>query len=102
MVSLVVGVLSVLAIPVGILVTDVRNDLRLIHAGLAVPIAAVLAIVAIVLAGRARRRLERTIGRAGGASAARLGRLFGWVGLYLALIGTISLAVYYVEYHLLS
>jgi hypothetical protein len=100
--SLVLGVLAVLAIPVAILVTDLRNDLRLLHAGVAVPVAAVLGIVAIRLARRARRRLERTLGRAGGAASARLGRIFGWVGLYLALIGAIALGFYYVEYHVLS
>jgi hypothetical protein len=101
-VSLLLGLLAVFTIPVAILVTDQRNDLRLIHAGFAVPVAAILAIAAIRLAKRARTRLERTLGRAGGEVPARLGRLLGWLGLYLALIGAISLAVYYVEYHLLS
>ena len=101
-VSLLLGLLAVFTIPVAILVTDQRNDLRLIHAGFAVPVAAILAIAAIRLAKSARTRLERTLGRAGGEVPARLGRLLGWLGLYLALIGAISIAVYYVEYHLLS
>ena len=101
-VSLLVGVLAVAAIPVGILITNYRNDLRLIHAGYAVPVAAVLGFVAIRLARRARRRLERTVGRAGGSVPARLGRIFGWLGLYFALIGAIALAFYYVDYHVLS
>ncbi len=102
LVSLVLGVLAVLAIPVAVYVTDQRNDLRLIHAGLAVPVAFLLGFAAIRLARRARRRLERTLGRAGGQSPARLGRIFGWLGVYLALIGAISLGFYYVEYHLLA
>ena len=101
-VSLLLGLLAVFTIPVAILVTDQRNDLRLILAGFAVPVAAILAFAAIRLAKRARTRLERTLGRAGGEVPARLGRVLGWLGLYLALIGAISLAVYYVEYHLLS
>jgi hypothetical protein len=101
-VSFVVGVLAVLTIPVAVWVTDQRNDLRLIHAGLAVPLGFLLGVAAIRLARRARRRLDRTLGRARGRSTARLGRIFGWLGVYLALIGAISLAVYYVEYHLLS
>jgi uncharacterized membrane protein SpoIIM required for sporulation len=101
-VSFVVGVIAVLTIPVAVYVTDQRNDLRLIHAGLAVPVAFLLGVAAIRLARRARRRLDRTLGRAKGQAPARLGRIFGWLGVYLALIGGISLAVYYVEYHLLS
>jgi len=96
-VSLVLGVLSVLAIPVGIYITDQRNDLRLIHAGFAVPVGFVLGFAAIRLARRARRRLERTLERAGGRSPARLGRIFGWLGVYLSLIGAISLAAYFVQ-----
>jgi hypothetical protein len=100
--ALVFGLLAVAAIPVGILITNNRNDLRLVHAGFAVPVAAILGFVAIRLARRARMKLERTIGRAGGAVPARLGRIFGWLGLYLALIGTIALGFYYIEYHVLS
>ena len=62
-----------------------------------------LGFAAIRLAERARSRLERTLGR---ARAARFrpvsGAILGWLGVYLALIGAISLAVYYVEYHLLA
>jgi hypothetical protein len=101
-VSVILGVLAVLAIPVAIYVTDQRNDLRLIHAGASVPVAFVLGFAAIRLAKRARTRLERTLGRARGQAPARLGRIFGWLGVYLSLIGAISLAVYYVEYHLLA
>ena len=43
-----------------------------------------------------------TVGRAGGAVPARLGRILGWLGLHLALIGAIALAFYYVDYHVLS
>jgi hypothetical protein len=96
------GLLAAAAIPIAILVTHVRNDLRLLHAGVAVPVAFVLGVSAVLVARKARRRLERTLGRAGGAGAARAGRLLGWLGIYLALIGTISLAVYAVEYYLLS
>lgn len=96
------GVLAVAAIPVAILITNYRNDLRLLHSGWAVPFAAIFGIVAIRLARRARRRLERTIGRARGELPARVGRVLGWLGLYFALIGAIALAFYYVNYHLLS
>ena len=91
--------LATAAIPVAILVTEQREDLRLLHAGFAVPVAFVLGVAGIRLARRARRRLERTLGRAGGVVAARLGRLLSWLGVYLALIGGISLLVYAIEYY---
>jgi hypothetical protein len=46
--------------------------------------------------------MERTLERAGGQVPARLGRILGWLGVYLSLIGAISLAVYYVQDSLLS
>jgi hypothetical protein len=97
--SLIFGLLAVAVIPVAIVVTDVHGELRLLHAGVAVPVAFVLGFVGIRLAKRARRKLERTIGRAGGAVPARLGRVFSWIGVYFALIGGISLGVYAIEYY---
>jgi hypothetical protein len=97
--SLILGLLATAAIPVAILVTEQRDDLRLLHAGVAVPVAFVLGFAGIRLARRARRRLDRTIGRARGAVTARFGRLFSWLGVYLALIGAISLVVYAIEYY---
>ena len=97
-----VGLVAVAAIPVAIAVTEWRNDLRLLQAGFVVPAAAVLAIAAIWLARRARRRIQRTLGRSGGEGTARAGRILGWLALYVALIGAISLGVYAVEYYLIS
>jgi hypothetical protein len=98
--SLVLGLIALAAIPVAVAITESRDDLRLLHAGVAVPVAAVLAIAAIRLARRARLRLERTLGRAGGERTARMGRVLGWLALYLALIGSIALGVYAVEFYL--
>jgi hypothetical protein len=96
--SLLLALLALAAIPAAAAVTESRDDLRLVHAGFAVPVAALLALAAILLARRARRRHERTLGRSGGRRRARAGRILGWLALYLALIGAISLAVYAVEY----
>ena len=96
------ALLGLAAIPAAAVVTEARGDLRLIHAGFAVPLAAVLAIAAIRLSRRARHRLERTLGRAGGRRTARVGQVLGWLALYLALTASISVAVYAVEFYLLS
>jgi hypothetical protein len=95
----VLALLALAALPAAVGATELRRDLRLIHAGFAVPVAAVLAIASIRLAGRARRRLERTLGRAGGERTARVGRVLGWLALYLALTASISLGVYSIEYY---
>ena len=94
-----VSLVALAAIPLAAAVTESRGDLRLIHAGFAVPVAAVLAIASIRLAARARRRLERTLGRAGGERTAQVGRVLGWLALYVALIASISLGVYAIEYY---
>ena len=94
--------LGLASIPAAAAVTEARGDLRLIHAGAAVPLAAILAIAAIRLARRARQRLERTLGRAGGKRTARAGQVLGWLALYLAVTASISVAVYAIEYYLLS
>ena len=82
-VSFVLGLLAVLAIPVGLYVTDQRNDLRLIHAGFAVPVAFLLGVSAIRLARRARRRLD-------GRCAARAARFRPVSGASSAGSGSIS------------
>ncbi len=88
-VSVLLGLLAIAAIPVAAAITSTREDLRLVHAGF---------IAAILVARRARRRLERTLGRAGGAKTARAGQILGWLGFYVALIASISLGVYALEY----
>ena len=87
-------------IPVAIVVTDVRGDLRLLHAGVAVPVAFVLGVAGIRLARKARTPA---------GAHARPGRRHGrrpdwgacsrWIGVYFALIGAISLGVYAIEYY---
>jgi hypothetical protein len=89
----------VAAIPGAIAVTEMRDDLELIDAGVSVPAAFLLSALAVWLARRARRGLERTLGRIGGARTARAGRILGWLGIYLALTGAVALGVYaYLEY----
>jgi hypothetical protein len=100
-VSVVLALLGLAALPAAAAITGSREDLRLVHAGFAVPVAAVFAIAAILVARRARRRLERTLGRAG-EKTARAGQILGWLGFYVALIASISLGVYALEYFVLS
>jgi hypothetical protein len=54
----------------------------------------VLGGVAVLLARRGLRNIERTIGRLGGEGAARVGRLLGLISLAIGLSAGIALAVY--------
>ena len=53
-----------------------------------------MALAAIVLAGQARRRTERTIGRIGGERQTRLGRILGIVALCLGMTAALALGFY--------
>ena len=92
--SVVVGLLAVAALPVAVAVARETTLFELIEAAAAIPVAAVGGIAAVVLGRRARRRVERTIGRVGGAGRALLGRLLGALALCLASSATIAVGVY--------
>jgi hypothetical protein len=93
--SVVVGLLSALTMPAAILATRWSDDYELLQAGFAIPIAAVLGLLAVALARRARSRLAPTLGHPRGTRTARLGRFLGLLGFLLALTGAGSLAVYW-------
>jgi len=90
-----VGVPAAAALPAAIGVAERTDLIRLIEAAAAIPVAAVLGIAAIVLARRARGRIERTLGRVGGGWVARVGGVLGILALCLAASGGIALGFYY-------
>jgi hypothetical protein len=92
--SVVLGVLSVVALPLAVAATRWSERYELLHAGIAIPVALVLGIGAVVLARRARARHERTLGRAGGLRAAAWGRGLGIAGIAMASSGLIAIGVY--------
>jgi hypothetical protein len=97
--SLLFGLLGAAAIPTAVGVAEWRDELETVEAGWAVPGGFLLSVLAVWLARRARRSLERTLGRIGGERAARAGRVFGWLGVYIALTAAVALGVYaYLEY----
>ena len=91
--AVLLGLLSVACLPAGVALAH-YSDVDLIQAGYAVAPAFLFGVGAVLLARAARRRSERTIGRVGGRRTARTGRLLGILGIYLALAGALSLAVY--------
>jgi NhaP-type Na+/H+ or K+/H+ antiporter len=90
-----VGLLSLATLPAAVVVARESDELTLVEAGVvAVPVAALLGLVALWLARRARRRADRTLDRVGGRRTARAGKLLGALGLYLAATAAIALGVY--------
>ena len=97
--SLLFGILGVAVVPVAVAITERHADLELVDAGYSVPAAFLLSAIAVRLARRARRSLERTLGRIGGEKTARAGRVLGWLGVYIAVTAAVSIGVYaYLEY----
>jgi hypothetical protein len=89
-----VGALAVVAVPAAIVVAELSDPLELLHAAVAIPVAAVAGAAAIVLARRARAQVQLTLGRIGGQRLAGLGRALGLAGLWIAVTATLAVAVY--------
>ena len=92
--SIVVGLLSIVALPVAVGATRWSERYELLHSAAAIPVGLALGVGAVVLARRARARDERTLGRAGGLRAAAWGRAFGVAGIAISAAGLIALGVY--------
>ncbi len=69
-------------------------NIELLKAGLAIPAGILLGVVALSLGRRARARSERTIGRIGGARAARTGRILGRARDHVSLTARVAVGVY--------
>jgi hypothetical protein len=88
-------VLAVAAIPAAVAASrwiPAVPLLRGLYAG--VPAALLLGLLARVAASRARRALETSLGRAGGARAIRWGRALAFLALYVGLMGAVALGSY--------
>jgi ABC-type Fe3+ transport system permease subunit len=90
----VLGLLGLATLPVAVLAAQESDELTLVQAGGAVPLAALLSVLALWLARRGRRRADRTLDRVGGRGSARAGKVLGGLGLYLAATAALALGVY--------
>ena len=96
MLSVFAGLLAVAMLPAAILYAEQWDRITLLESGVAIIPAFVFGLAAVLLGRRARRGIERTIGRVRGYTLARAGRLLGYLALYLAVTASISVATYYV------
>ena len=92
--ALLLGVLAVLALPVGGALVALLASVRVLPAALvAVPVAFFLGLCGISASRRARFSLERSVARTGERTV-RLARFLVWAGVYMALVGAIALGFY--------
>lgn len=88
------ALLSLATLPAAVVGAERSPTLQLLDAAFAIPVAAALGLAAVLLARRARRRVDRSVLGARGAGAARAGRLLGLAGLLLALTAAGAVGVY--------
>ena len=88
------GALAVLAIPVAVLAAQASADLRLLETlYVAVPAAGVLALLALLASRRARSNATRSLSPRP-RWLLRFARILAWAGVYAAITGALTLAVY--------
>jgi hypothetical protein len=87
------GLLSVAAVPAGVLLAR-ETRVTLMQSAGSIGVAMVIGFAAIVLARRARERIQITLGRAGGEGAARTGKALGILGMLLGVTAALALGFY--------
>jgi hypothetical protein len=92
--ALLAGLASVATLPLAIYVTRFSDSYDLLHAGFAIPVALVLGVVAVRLAGDSSRRRRLSLSPPPRDNVAVAARVLGWLGICLALAGAVALAVY--------
>ena len=92
--SLAAGIASCVALPIAIYITRFSDSYELLHAGFAIPVAAALGLVALVLARRARARERVLLSGGGGGGAATAGRVLGVIALCMAASALLALGVF--------
>jgi hypothetical protein len=88
------GVLGLATLPAAIAVTERVDGLSLVESGFAIPVAIVLALAAAAIGRRVRGRDRQTLAALPGTVVARIGRVLGYVGLYVALTAALAVAFY--------
>jgi len=88
------GLLAVLAIPAGVALSYYSETVTLVQSSSSAGLAIIFGLYAIVLARRGREKFARTIGRAGGGTASKIGRALGWLGLCMGISAGLAVGFY--------
>jgi hypothetical protein len=80
--------------PAAFLAARQLSQVSIVQGTAATCASAVFGLLAIVLARRAFRKIERSIGRVGGEGTARVGRLLGIISLCIGLTAGLALGFY--------
>jgi hypothetical protein len=88
------GLASVLTLPLAIFLTRFSDRYELFHAAFAIPLAAVLGVVALALARRTRRKIALSLSSDRRDGAAVAGRMLGIAGICMAFAAVVALGVY--------
>jgi hypothetical protein len=91
---LAVGIVAVAVIPIAIEASRAFDQITLVQACTSAALAGLFGSSAIILARRGRETAQRTLGRSGGARAARVGRIFGMLAIWMAATTGLALAFY--------
>jgi hypothetical protein len=88
------ALVALLIPPAGFVAARQLDRVTIIQATAATAASAVLGLLAILLARRGFRNIERSIGRVGGEGSARVGRLLGAISLFIGLTAGLALGFY--------
>ncbi len=83
--------LAVVAFPAAILVARRSSTVSLLEAVYTFPVPILLGLFAVQQSRRARERVARTLGRAGGVRQARWGRRLGFLGIAIGIAAGLAL-----------
>jgi hypothetical protein len=93
-VSVLVGALAVAAVPAGVAVSWYSESITLVQSSVSAAVAFLLGAYAILLGRRAREKVALTLGRCGGARAARVGLVLGTVGVLAGITAGLAVGFY--------
>ena len=92
--SVLFGLAALATLAAAIAAAEIEGYLDVAETWIALPPAAVLALVAIALGRRARSRARAALAPVRGRRPARLGRLLGYLALYLTATAALAFGVY--------